>query len=224
MTHDYTRSAAGKPGTRVLIVDDHPVVRQGLRSLLSQYPDIHVVGEADGAQPALVQVEDLQPDVVLVDIRMVGQSGLDLARELRRSGAQARVIILTSHEEEDYLVEAAQAGVHGYLLKSASAELLAESIRAAHAGEHRLSPQLVSKVLRQLQSLSQAQVQIESGLTDQELALLRLLAEGASTAAMAEKLHLGERTVKRKIQDILTKLEATSRAHAVAEALHRGLI
>jgi DNA-binding NarL/FixJ family response regulator len=210
--------------TRVLIVDDHPVVRQGLRSLLSQYTDIEVVGEADGAPLALAQVADLQPDVVLVDIRMVGQSGLDLARELRRSGTKARVIILTSHEEEEYLLEAAQAGVHGYLLKSASAELLAEAIRAAHAGEHRLSPQMVSKLLDQLQAMSRAQAQAESGLSDQELSLLRLLAEGASTTTMANTMHLGERTVKRKIQDILTKLDATSRAHAVAEAFRRGLI
>jgi DNA-binding NarL/FixJ family response regulator len=224
VTDALGRPAAGRLATRVLIVDDHPVVRQGLRSLLSQYADIDVVGEADGAPSAMAQVASLQPDVVLVDIRMVGQSGLELARELRRSGAQVRVIILTSHEEEAYLMEAAQAGVHGYLLKSASAELLAEAIRAAHAGEHRLSPQLVSKLLEQLQVMGRAQAQAESGLSDQELALLRLLAEGASTLAMANSLHLGERTVKRKIQDILAKLEATSRAHAVAEAFRRGLI
>jgi DNA-binding NarL/FixJ family response regulator len=224
MTDTLGSPAAGRVATRVLIVDDHPVVRQGLRSLLSQYADIDVVGEADGAPSALVQVGNLRPDVVLVDIRMVGPSGLELARELRRSGAEARVIILTSHEEEAYLMEAAQAGVHGYLLKSASAELLAEAIRAAHAGEHRLSPQLVSKLLEQLQVMGQARAQAESGLSDQELALLRLLAEGASTLAMANALHLGERTVKRKIQDILTKLDATSRAHAVAEAFRRGLI
>jgi DNA-binding NarL/FixJ family response regulator len=224
MSQLYEWPTTDKLRTRVLIVDDHPVVRQGLRSLLSQYADIDVVGEADGAPSALAQIAHLKPDVVLLDIRMVGQSGLELAAQLRRSGAQCRVIILTSHDDEAYLIEAAQAGVHGFLLKSASAELLAEAIRAAHAGEHRLSPGLVSKVLEQLQAMSQAQAQAESGLSDQELALLRLLAEGASTAAMANALHLGERTVKRKIQDILTKLEATSRAHAVAEAFRRGLI
>ena len=211
-------------GARVLIVDDHPVVRQGLRSLLSQYPDIQVVGEADGSPAALGLIADLRPDVVLLDIRLVGPSGLELARQLRRAGAEARVIILTSHDDEAYLMEAAQAGVHGYLLKSASAELLAEAIRAVHAGEHRLSPALVSKALEQLEALSRTQAQAESGLSDQELKLLRLLADGADTQAMAQALYLSERTVKRKLQDILDKLGAATRAQAVAEAFKRGLL
>ena len=211
-------------GARVLIVDDHPVVRQGLRSLLSQYPDIQVVGEADGSPAALGLIADLRPDVVLLDIRLAGPSGLELARQLRRSGAEARVIILTSHDDEAYLMEAAQAGVHGYLLKSASAELLAEAIRAVHAGEHRLSPALVSKALEQLEALSRAQAQAESGLSDQELQLLRLLADGADTQDMARALYLSERTVKRKLQDILDKLGAATRAQAVAEAFKRVLL
>ena len=210
--------------TRVLVVDDHLVVRQGLRSLLSQYPDIEVVGEADGGPAALKLVTDLQPDVVLLDIRMAGPSGLEVAGQLRRSGAGARIIILTSHDDEAYLMEAAQAGVHGYLLKSTSAELLAEAIRAVHAGEHRLSPALMSTALEQLEALSRAHAQAESGLSDQELQLLHLLAEGAGTQDMARALYLSERTVKRKIQDILAKLGAASRAHAVAEAFKRGLL
>ena len=210
--------------TRVLVVDDHLVVRQGLRSLLSQYPDIEVVGEADGGPAALKLTTDLQPDVVLLDIRMAGPSGLEVAGQLRRSGAGARIIILTSHDDEAYLMEAAQAGVHGYLLKSTSAELLAEAIRAVHAGEHRLSPALMSTALEQLEALSRAHAQAESGLSDQELQLLHLLAEGAGTQDMARAMYLSERTVKRKIQDILAKLGAASRAHAVAEAFKRGLL
>jgi DNA-binding NarL/FixJ family response regulator len=200
------------------------VVRQGLRSLLSQYPDIEVVGEADGGLAGLKLIADLQPDVVLLDIRMAGPSGLEVAGQLRRSGAGARIIILTSHDDEAYLMEAAQAGVHGYLLKSTSAELLAEAIRAVHAGEHRLSPTLVSKALEQLEALSRAQAKAESGLSDQELQLLHLLAEGAGTPDMARAMYLSERTVKRKIQDILAKLGAASRAQAVAEAFKRGLL
>jgi DNA-binding NarL/FixJ family response regulator len=209
---------------RVVIVDDHPVVRQGLRSLLSQYPDIEVVGEADGGPQALAVIADLQPDVALLDIRMVGQSGLELATQMRRSGLETRIIMLTSHDDEAYVLEAAQVGVHGYLLKSASAELLAEAIRAACAGERRISPALVSNVLEQLQAMSQAQARAASGLADQELRMLQLLAEGASTSEIAHRLHLGERTVKRKLQDILNKLGASSRAHAVAEAFRRGLL
>lgn len=210
--------------TRVMVVDDHPVVRQGLRSLLSQYPDIQVVGEADVAPLALELIDELRPDVVLLDIRLAGPSGLDLARQLRRSRFDSRVIILTSHDDEAYLLEAAQAGVYGYLLKSASAEVLADTIRAVHAGERRLSPMLAGKALEQLETLSRAQVRAESGLSDQELQLLQLFADGASTQDMAQSLYLSERTVKRKIQDILTKLGAASRAQAVAEAFKRGLL
>ena len=210
--------------TRVLVVDDHPVVRKGLRSLLSQYPDIRVVGEAEGAQAALDLIAELQPDVVLLDIQLAGPSGVDLARQLRRSQSKVRVIILTSHDHEAYLLEAAQAGVYGYLLKGASAEVLADAIRAVHAGERRLSPTLVTKALEQLEVLSQAQVQSESGLSDQELQLLRLIADGADTQDMAQALYLSERTVKRKIQDILAKLAANSRAQAVAEAFKRGIL
>ncbi len=210
--------------TRVLIVDDHPVVRQGLRSLLAEYSDIQVVGETEGGPEFLELVDQLQPDVILLDIRLVGSSGLDLARQLRSMSSEARVIILTSYDDEIYLREAAQAGVHGYLLKSASAEVLADAIRAVHAGERRISPALVNKVMQQLETLSRAQAQAASGLSDQELRLLRLIAEGVSTPDIVRTLYLSERTVKRKIQDILTKLGATSRAQAVAEAYKRGLL
>ncbi len=210
--------------TRVVLIDDHPVVRQGLRSLLSQYADIQVVGESDGGPAAIGLVKELQPDVVLLDIRLVGSSGLDLARRLKRAYAPVRIVILTSHDDDSYLLEAAQAGVQGYLLKSVSAELLASAIRAVHAGEYRLSPNLVSKMMEQLSVMSQAQVQAASGMSEQELQLLQLLADGASTQDMAHSLYLSERTVKRKVQDVLAKMGAGSRAQAVAEAFKRGLL
>ncbi len=210
--------------TRVLIVDDHPVVRQGLRSLLSEYPDIQIVGETEGDSTVLELCAQLRPDVILLDIRLAGSNGLDLARQLRSMASEARVIILTSYDDEIYLREAVQAGVHGYLLKSASAEVLADAIRAVHAGERRISPVLVNQVMQQLEALSRAQVQAASGLSEQELRLLRLIAEGASTLEMVQTLYLSDRTVKRKIRDILTKLGATSRAQAVAEAYRRGLL
>ena len=210
--------------TRVLVVDDHPVVRQGLRSLLSQYSDIEVVGDAEDSPTALELVATLRPDVVLLDIRLAGPSGLDLARQLRRSRFESRVIILTSYDDGGYLREAAQAGVHGYLLKSASAEVLADAIRAVHKGEWRLSPALAGKALQQLEVFSRVHAQSEAGLSDQELQLLQLIAEGATTHDMARALYLSERTVKRKIQDVLDKLGATNRAQAVAEALKRGLL
>ena len=208
----------------VLVVDDHPVVRQGLRSLLSQYADIEVVGEAEGELDSLTLVTKLHPDVVLIDIRLDGPSGIALARRVRRVRPETRIIILTSYDDEGYLLEAARAGVHGYLLKSASAEVLADAIRAVYAGEKQLSPLLGGKALDQLVLLTRAQAQSESGLTSQELQLLQLIAEGIVTQEIADTLHFSERTVKRKIQDILVKLGATSRAQAVAEAFKRGLL
>jgi DNA-binding NarL/FixJ family response regulator len=210
--------------TRVLLVDDHPVVRQGLRSLLSQYRDIRVIGEAEDGLIALELAAQLQPDVILLDIRLAGSSGLNLAQQLRRSRSDSRIIILTSYDDEGYLLQAAQAGVYGYLLKSASAEILAEAIRAVHRGERRLSPTLADKALEQLETLSQAQLQSEAGLSEQELELLQLIAEGETTQDMAQILYLSERTIKRKIQDVLNKLDAANRAQAVAEAFKRGLI
>lgn len=211
-------------GTSVFIVDDHLVVRQGLRSLLSQYPDIRVVGEADGGRDTVKLIARLQPDVVLLDIRLAGPSGLDLARQLQRARSQSRIIILTSYDDESYLLEAAQAGVHGYLLKSTSAEILADAIQAVHRGERRLSRAVAGKALQQLEALTQAQLQTEVGLSDQELQLLQLIADGATTQEMAGALYLSERTVKRKVQDILDKLEAANRAQAVSEAYKRGLL
>jgi len=209
--------------TNVLVVDDHPVVRQGLRSLLSQYSVIQVVGEAGDISTALNIIQESKPDVVLLDIRLGEQSGIDLAQHLRRIESPTRVIILTSYEDKAYLSLAAQAGVYGYLSKSTSPELLIESIQAVHAGERRLSPSVGGKALEQLERLSALQVQAEIGLSDQELQILILMTEGASTEDMTKKLYLSERTIKRKIQDILTKLGATNRAQAVAEAFKRGL-
>ncbi|NUM43149.1 MAG: response regulator transcription factor [Anaerolineales bacterium] len=207
----------------VLIVDDHPIVRQGLWSLLSQYPFIHVVGEANDISSALNKIQTLKPDIVLLDIRLGNQSGIDVAQHLRRMDSPTRVIILTSYDDKAYISLAAQAGVYGYLSKNASPELLVEAIQAVYEGERRLSPSVGGKVLEQLEKLSTLQVQAEIGLSNQELELLVLLAEGASTEEMTKKLFLSERTIKRKIQDVLIKLGAANRVQAVAEAFKRGL-
>lgn len=209
---------------RVLIVDDHPVVRQGLQSLLSNYPDIQVAGEADTGLRALEEAARLQPDVVLLDIRLPGANGIDVTRQLRRQNPQARIIILTAYEDDEYLIGALQAGAHGYLLKSASHQTLAEAIRNAHAGRRVLSPGLVDGVLRQFEALAKESLVSQSGLSESELEIVQLLAEGASNKEMAERLYWSEATVKRKMRDILAKLEVSNRAQAVAEAIKRGLI
>lgn len=209
---------------RVLIVDDHPVVLQGLEAMLSIYPDIEVVGEAGSGGVALQSAEKLRPDVVLLDVRMPGSSGVQVARRLKQTFSEMKVLILTTYEEDEYLFGALEAGADGYLLKTASPEELSEAIRKVNSGSRLLSPDLVGKVLKQFESVTREKVRLESGLSMQETKVLQLVAEGATNREIAERLYWSEITVKRKLQDIVHKLGASDRTHAVVEAMRRGLI
>ncbi|MBP7692884.1 MAG: response regulator transcription factor [Anaerolineales bacterium] len=209
---------------RVLIVDDHPIVRQGVRSLLSTCADLVLVGEAEDAAQALDLARTTQPDVILLDIRMPGTSGVEAVRALFRQAPQAKILILTSFEDDEYISQALQAGVHGYVLKSASDETLAGAVRAVQRGERVLSPAVTGRVVEQFADLSRARARQALGLTDEETRLLALLAAGASNPKIAAELYLSETTVKRKLQDIFEKLNVTTRAQAAAEAARRGLV
>jgi DNA-binding NarL/FixJ family response regulator len=224
MEGSATVSAEGQI-IRVLIVDDHPVVRQGLQSLLSSFPDILVIGEADSCQGGLEQAALLQPDVVLLDIRMPGGvSGIEVTRQLRRQNPTAEILILTAYEDDEYLVQALHAGAHGYLLKSASHETLAKAIRDAHGGRRVLSPSLVDRVLRQFEELGTDREASTPGLSESELEILRLLSQGATNKEIGDMLSYSEATAKRKVGEILSKLGVQNRAQAVAEAMKRGLM
>jgi DNA-binding NarL/FixJ family response regulator len=209
---------------RVLLADDHPVVREGLRSLLTNFPGIDVVGEADNGAAVLSQVEAIQPDVLLLDIRLGNAVGTDIARQLRRDQPQVKIIILTTYDDAEYLQQALAADVHGYLLKSASHEQLAEAIHAVHRGERLLSPPLMGKVMQEFGRLARDKSRQQSGLSDQELEVLREIASGATNREIAERLFWSEATVKRKIQDIIEKLGVANRAQAIAEAIRHGWI
>ncbi|MBI5032448.1 MAG: response regulator transcription factor [Chloroflexi bacterium] len=209
---------------RVLICDDHPIVRQGVRSVLMNHADIAVVGEAENASTLFAIIDSLKPDVVLVDIRMPGQSGIDVTQRLKRDYPDVKVIILSTYDDDEFLFGALRAGADGYLLKSASQEVLADSIRQVGHGERLLSPTLVSKVMREFRDLAKDKARGESGLTDQEVEVLRMIAAGATNKEIAEKLYWSEVTVKRKVQDILEKMGVANRAQAVAEAGKRGLL
>lgn len=209
---------------RVMIVDDHPIVRQGVRSVLANHADIQVVGEADSAATLFAIVDSLKPDVILLDIRMPGQSGIEVTQRLKRDYPNLRVIILTTYDDDEYLFGALRAGAEGYMLKSASQESLADSIRQVARGERLLSPDLVGKIMREFRNLANDKARAESGLTDQELQVLRMIAAGATNKEIAEKLYWSEVTVKRKVQDILEKMGVANRAQAVAEAGKRGLL
>lgn len=209
---------------RILIVDDHPVVRHGLRSLLAGHPDLDVVGEAEDGAEVLPRLGAQDTDVVLLDIQMKGQSGIEVARRVRGAYPSVKVIILTTYDDDAYLHEALEAGVHGFLLKSMSHESLPDSIRAVMRGERLLSPPLVSAVVANYQRLAQEQARRDLGLSAEELQILAAIAGGASSRDLTERLHWSEATVKRRIQEILEKMGASSRAQAIAEAVRRGWI
>jgi DNA-binding NarL/FixJ family response regulator len=209
---------------RVLIVDDHPVVRHGLNSLLAGHADLTVVGEAGNGAEVLPWLASHGTDVILLDIQMRGQGGIEIARRVRRSYPDLKIIILTTFDDESYLHGALEAGVDGYLLKSMAHESLPDAIRAVISGEKLLSPSLVTTVVSNYQSLAREHAQREAGLTSAELEILAAIADGASNKDMAEQFFWSEATVKRKVQEILEKLGTNSRVQAVAEGLRRGWI
>ncbi len=209
---------------RVLIVDDHPVVRQGLRSLLAGHPDLEIIGEAVDGSEVLPFLAKHPTDVILLDIQMKGQSGIEVARRVRTSYPDVKIVILTTYDDDSLLREAMEAGVHGFLLKSVSHETLPDSIRAVMKGEKLLSPNLVSSVVDQYQKLAQTQAQKEAGLTPDELQVLSAIAEGASNKDLAEKFFWSEATVKRRVQEIVEKMGVSNRTQAIADALRKGWI
>lgn len=209
---------------RVLIVDDHPVVRHGLNNLLSGHADIEVVGEAEDGTQVLLLIPDLKPDVILLDIKLKGQNGIEAARRVRNTYPQVKILILTTYDDEEYVHEALQVGVEGFLLKSVSHETLPDSIRAVKRGEKLLSPPLISNVVTNYSKLAQEHAKRESGLTDEDLQILNSIAEGATNKDLAEQFYLSEATIKRRIQEILEKMGVNNRAQAIAEAIRRGWI
>ena len=212
------------PAIRVLVVDDHPLVRQGVRSLLSNYADLVVVGEAEDAVSALRLAESAAPDVILLDIRMPGMGGVETARLLSRQYPAAKILMLTSFDDEEYVAGALQAGAHGYLLKNISDETLAGAVRAVYRGERVLSPAVMDQMVQQFTEYSRERALHDAGLTDDEGRILSLLVAGASNPKIAAQLYLSETTVKRKLQDIFEKLGVSTRAQLAAEAVRRSLV
>jgi len=198
-------SNSGEP-IRILIVDDHPVVRHGLRNLLSIHPDFEIVGEAEDGAQVFPLLATHKTDVILLDIQMRGQGGIDVARRVLQSYPQVKIIILTTYDDQIYVDQALEAGVHGFLLKSASHETLPDSIRAVMRGERLLSPSLFTNVLANYQKLAQDQAKREADLSAQDLKILTRISEGANNKIIAEEFFWSEATVKRRVQEILEKL------------------
>lgn len=202
----------------IFLVDDHQVVREGLRRMLELEPDFEVVGEAGTAKDVLDQVETLSPEVILMDIKMPGTDGIELTRQVKRKAPGTNVIMLTLYDE--YLHQAIEAGAKGYLVKDINREELLKAIRAVHEGR---SPINLSLTHDQLAKLTAPESE-ETKLSDRELTILRLIADGVTTEGITHQLFLSEASVKRSVRFIFDKLGVHNRSEAVAEAYKRRLI
>ena len=209
---------------RVLIVDDHAVVRIGMRTLLSHAGGIKVIGEAATAAEAVEMTERLRPEVVLMDVRLPDSSGVEACRKIKERDEEVRVVMLTSFADEEAIVGAVMAGASGYLLKQADAERLTQAIRDAMQGETSLDPRAAGTLISQFRELSAKQAESElAGLTDREKRMLALIAEGYTNRAIGEVLHLSEKTVRNHVSQLLRKLGFQRRSQAAAWAGQRRL-
>jgi two-component system, NarL family, response regulator LiaR len=204
---------------RILIADDHSVVRQGLRMFLALDADIEVVGEAANGLQALEMAHRLQPDVVLMDLLMPEMDGITATARIRRELPDTEVIALTSVLEDSSVVGAVRAGAIGYLLKDTEAEELVRAIKAASAGQVQLSPKAAARLMREVRTPDALEE-----LTEREMEVLRLLAQGQSNREIAYKLSIGEKTVKTHVSNILAKLNVSSRTQAALYAARTGLV
>ncbi len=215
--------------TRVLLVDDQALFREGLHTLLSLHEDIEVVGEAANGLDAIAAVRVLRPDVVLMDLRMPVLDGVAATRQLRLDNPAARVIILTTFDDDELVFDGLRAGAVGYLLKDVSSDKLVEAIRAAAGGESFLQPSIAAKVLAEFNRLERhappaRPVTLAEPLSDRELEILRCLSTGESNREIAGRLHITEGTVKNHVTNILGKLGARDRTQAALRAREIGLI
>jgi two-component system NarL family response regulator len=213
---------------RVLIVDDHALFRRGLQMVLRQEPDIDVVGEAADGHEAVDRAQELMPDVVLMDVRMPGQSGIKATEQIRDNIPHAKILMLTISDEEADLYDAIKAGASGYLLKEISIDEVADAVRSVWAGQSRISPSMASKLLTEFAAMSrraEGRQQLPAPrLTDREMEVLKLVAQGMNNRDIAKELFISENTVKNHIRNILEKLHLHSRMEAVVYAVREKLL
>jgi two-component system, NarL family, response regulator len=200
---------------RILIVDDHPVVRAGLTSMLGTQAELEVIGSASSGEEALAKLRQVEPDVLLLDLRMHGLSGVDTLMAMKRSAHDVRVIILTSFETDEDIYRAVQAGAHGYLLKDTSLREMVEAIRTVHAGKRYIPRDIAARLAERM---------MRTDLTPREIEILKLLSKGPTNKEIGRALSISENTVKNHVNSIIEKLEVSDRTEAATTAIQRGLI
>lgn len=208
---------------RVLLADDHAIVRKGVRALLATEPDIQVVGEASDGAEAVAQAEELRPDVILMDLVMPRLDGIEATRQITAALPGARILVLTSFAANEDVFPAIKAGALGYLLKDSGPEALVTAIRQVNRGEPSLEPSIAHKVLLELANPPKQQPLTADPLTERELDVLRLIAQGCSNKEIAVKLTVSELTVRTHVSNILGKLHLASRTQAALYALQKGI-
>jgi len=222
-----------KPSTKeikIILADDHAVVRSGTRQLLELQPDFVILGEASDGSEAITLTRNLKPDVVVMDVRMPKLSGVEATKRIKEEFPKVNVLVMTAHDEDEYVFACLQAGAKGYLLKTADIEELVQAIRMVAQGKSALAPEVTGKVVAQFTSgktlpevLATTQEDYD-GLTDRELGVLRLVGQGLSNKQIGKKLFISDRTVQAHLSNIFSKLSVSSRTEAVMHAVRKGWI
>jgi NarL family two-component system response regulator LiaR len=208
----------------LLIADDHALVRQGIRAFLELQPDLTVIGEADSGEAAVRLAAELVPDVVLMDLVMPGIGGVEATRQVKQVSPHSQIIVLTSYHEDEYIFPALRAGALSYILKDVGPDELADAVRQAARGESVLHPRIASRVVQELRGTRRDTPNLFTDLSDRELEVLRLIADGLSNAEIASKLVISEKTVKGHVSNILSKLHMLDRTQAAVFAWQQGLV
>ncbi len=209
---------------RVILVDDHNLVRMGLKAYFSTLPDIQVVGEAGTGEEAVRLAAELSPDVALMDLIMPSMDGVEATRQVKKVSPHTQVIVVTSYHEDEHIFPAIRAGALSYVLKDIDPDDLAEAVRRAQAGEAVLNPRVAVRLVKELHGPRQEAINAFSELTDREMDVLRQIAAGKSNREIAEALVISEKTVKTHITNILTKLHLSDRTQAAVFAWHEGIV
>ena len=224
MTEEREQEQEQPQAITVLIIDDHPLVREGVRNFLQRQRDITVVGEAGSGQEGLRLASDLAPDVVLMDLVMPEMDGVETTRRLKQISPSTQVIVLTSFDDDEHILPAIRAGALSYILKDVSTAALAEAVRKAARGEVTMTPQVAARVMEELRQGGQPSSQAGADLSEREVEVLRLIAEGRSNTEIAERLVISEHTGKRHVSNILSKLHLADRTQAAVDAWREGMV
>jgi DNA-binding NarL/FixJ family response regulator len=208
---------------KILIADDHPVVREGLSSMLSNENDFQVLGLAENGEEAVSKAIELRPDVILMDLRMPVIDGVEAMRRISADSPNTRFVVLTTYDTDEYIFKGIEAGARGYLLKDSPREELFKAIRLVYSGESLIQPAIAARVLDRVATISRG-MQDSSGFSNRELEVLGLIAKGFANKDIAESLYISESTVKTHIQNIFHRLRVNDRTEAVTVAIKRGIL